>query len=93
MGYNLNNNNKKQEKNPKKKDLSLNLHLIAGKNLISLYHRFLINKTSIINLYFIASVNKEEGSKVPALHIIVLPLPHHGCLLSLSYNFLICKIK
>lgn len=55
----------------KKKDLSLNLHLKAGRqNLISLNCSFLINKTWTIKLVFIANINKEEGSRVRALHVI-----------------------
>lgn len=51
--------------NLKKKDLSLNLHLKAGRqNLISLNCSFLINKTWTIKLVFIANINKEEGSRV-----------------------------
>ena len=54
----------------KKKNLSLNLRLKAGRqNLISLNCKFLINKTWTIKPVFIANINK-EGSKDQVLHII-----------------------
>lgn len=82
----------------KKKNLSLNLRLKAGRqNLISLNCKFLINKTWTIKPVFIANINK-EGSKDQVLHIINFffcsPSPRSwDRLTSLSYNFLICKNK